>query len=136
MATPEETAEIKAEALARAEAQEAAIAAKEAYVESFRADAEQKATGKTAEAYVTPADGPAREEYGPYDEPRVVPTSQGENQVPFRKVLFFVPTEVFDARINRMVIRMQPTLRNATREEMEPILARRAAKKKIKMGVA
>lgn len=130
--------QIKADAKKRAAEQEAAIEAKQEHLAAQRQAADEAIKGGKAvqEMPVTPAAEGAREEYGPYEEPRVVPTSQGENQVPFRKVLFFVPTEVFDTRINRMVTRMEPTHRDATPDEMAPILAKRAAKKKAKLGVA
>jgi hypothetical protein len=135
MPTEAEKAQIKKDAKARAKAQKEQVQVDEAQVEAFRQDAEEAMSGQAVQPMpVTEAVGEALEEYGPYDEPRVVPTSQGENQVPFRKVLFFVEVEAFDPKINRIVRRMKPTHRMATKAEMAPILERRAKKKAAMAG--
>jgi hypothetical protein len=131
MASEAEKAELKDAAKQRAAEQKAAVAAKEEQVKEFRQTAEETQAGGRAVTPmpVTEAEGEALEEYGPYDDYRVVPTSQGENAVPFRKVLFFVEQDRFDRKAGRMVRAMTPTYRNATSEEMAPILARKAKRK-------
>ena len=146
MATEEEQEQIKADAKERAKErdaetrateQKAAIKSQEEHVEAFRQDADEAARGTQAVTVevVTEAVGEALEEYGPYDETRpAVTTSQGENGVPYGKVLFFVEQETFDNRIKANVTRKVPHLRRATKQEMAPIRARRAEKKAALQG--
>jgi hypothetical protein len=133
MPTDAEKKAIADAARKRAAEQAAAVEAKQAQVEEFRQDAAEKQAGGRAVTPmpVTEAHGDAVEEYGPYDDRKVVPTSQGENAVPYKKVLFFQPVEEFNARAQRMEIAMKPFYRNATPEEMAPILARRAKRKAL-----
>lgn len=138
MATAEETKEIKADAKKRASEQKKAVEAHEDQVAEIRQSEEEAAKGTQAvqPMPVTEAVGEALEEYGPYDDYKLVPTSQGENAVPFRKVLFFNEVEEFSAKMGRMVTTKKPFYRSATKEEMEPILARKVARKKALRGVA
>jgi len=123
--------QLKAEA--RAKAQKEAVEAKKETVAEYRQSVAEAATEK--EVVVTEAAGDALEEYGPYDDFRdSIPTSQGENAVPYGEVLFFVEEERFDTKINRMVKFMAPHYRKATPEEMAPIRERRARRKAALAG--
>jgi len=141
MPTAEEKAELKAAAQQRAEAQQAAGEGKDEAIKDFREQAaeDQKGGAAVQPMPVTEAAGDAVEEWGPYDDYRVVPTPTGENGVPYGRVLFFRDVETFDSRADRMVRRHEPTYRQATKAEMAPILARKkkrhAARDAAKTGV-
>ena len=135
MATAEETKAIKA-AAKRAAEQEKALVARDEEIAAQRQDAEEAARGTQAVQDVepTPAYDEALVEYGPFPEPLVVTTPYGDYGVGFRKVLFFKELEQFNSRINRTEKVMKDYRRTATAEEMKPILAQRAAKKKARQN--
>ncbi len=131
MVTEKEAKKIKDDAAKRAAEQTKAVDARTEEVETQRQDADEVSKGTQAvqDREPTAAYGEALVEYGPFDEPIVVTTPHGDYQVPFRKVLFFKEEETFDRRAGRVVKVMKNYHRMATAEEMEPILAKRAAKK-------
>ncbi len=133
MPTDEEKQAMIEEAEARAKVQDDVVETKTEAIKEFRTQAESDLSGGAAvqPGAVTEGFGEAVDEYGPYDEPRVIPTPYGENQVAYGKVLFFKDVEVFDKQAARMVTSSQPFYRNATTEEMAPIRARRAKKKEL-----
>ena len=92
----------------------------------FREEAEETAKGGAAvqQMPVTEAVGEAVEEYGPYDDYKVVPTPYGDLGVSFRTVGFFLPVEEFDSKAGRIMTKYRNFARPATPEEMAPILAR------------
>lgn len=137
MATEKENDQIKADAKARAKAQQEQTELDKAQKEAYRAEVEEQAGKQAVQDVVpTPAYDEAVEEYGPFPEPIVVTTPHGDFGVPFRKVLFFVETEVFDPKVNRMVMIQKNTHRMATKEEMAPILAKREQRKAALAGRA
>ena len=138
MATEAEKTQLKKDAKTRAVEQKAAVQAKDDQIASYRQSVEETAKGTQAVQPGEPTEAfdEALEEFGPYPDNRTVTTTYGDYGVPYREVLFFVETEVFDTKINRMVKIMKNHLRKATKEEMEPIRAQRAAKKAALAGRA
>ena len=124
------------DAKARAKEQKAAVKAKADNITEYRDSVEKDAKNTQAVQDVEPraAYGGASEEWGPFDEPQVVTTPYGDYGVAYRKVLFFAEVERFDKRINQMVKVMKDHRRDATKEEMEPVYARRAKKKAALAG--
>ena len=122
-------------AAARAKAQAGAVTIKEEMDEEAREIAATRNEGAAGPAPVTQAVDDAVEEWGPYDDYRLVTTPTGENAVPWGKVLFFQPVEAFDKKAGRMVTKMLPFYRKATPEEMVKPMAARARRKASRTGV-
>ena len=136
MATAEETKGIKAAAKKRAAEQTKALTAREDQIDAHRQDADEIMRGSQAVQEVVPTEAydEALVEYGPFPEPIVVTTPYGDYGVGFRKVLFFKEIEEFDRRAGRVLKTMKNYDRPATAEEMKPIYAGRAARKKALQG--
>jgi len=133
MATEKEKEALKAKA--RADAQTKAEEDKVAEIVEARQHNEDRNLGAAAPAPVTEAVGEAAEEWGPYDDYRLVTTPTGENGVPFGKVLFFKEVEGFDSRAGRMITKLMPFYRKATKTEMKPVLAIRDRKMAASRGL-